>query len=182
MANSGPRVTIRSASLEDIPVLQALIRRSARGLQAPYYSVDQIEGALGTVFGVDTRLIEDGTYFVAQAASLVVGCGGWSRRKTLFGGDRIADRDDSPLDPSADAARIRAIFVDPEWARRGIGSKIMRSCEAAATSSGFLRLELMATLAGEPLFAARGFVAVEHTEVPLPNGAVLPIVRMLKVL
>jgi GNAT superfamily N-acetyltransferase len=173
-------ITIRKARPEDIPVLQVLIPESVRALQAEHYSAEQMEGALGTVFGVDTQLISDGTYFIAEAAGNIVGCGGWSRRKTLFGSDHVPGKDDAWLEPGVDPARIRAFFIHPGWARRGIGSRILECCEAEAAALGFSRLELVATLTGEPLYRTRGFQATEHFEVPLANGARLPVIRMSK--
>jgi GNAT superfamily N-acetyltransferase len=171
---------IRKAEVEDIPILEALIPESVRGLQAGDYSGPQMEGALGMVFGVDRQLILDGTYFVVEAESRIVACGGWSRRKTLFGSDHAPQKDDAWLDPSTDAARIRAFFVHPRWARRGIASRLMRACEEAAVVEGFSKLELGATLTGVPLYRAHGFQAMERFAVALPNGANLPIVRMTK--
>ena len=173
-------VTIRTATLEDVPVLEALIEESVRTLQAGYYTTAQMDGALGTVFGVDTQLIRDGTYFVAESESQIVGCGGWSRRKTLFGSDQVAQKDDTWLDPERDAARIRAFFIRPGWERRGIGSRILQACESAALAHGFSRLELAATLPGVPMYQARGFSATERFDVPLPNGLGLPVVKMVK--
>ena len=172
--------TIRLATLEDIRALEALIPESVRALQADSYTTDQIEGALGTVFGVDTQLIKDGTYFVVEVDAKIVGCGGWSRRRTLFGSDSVAGKDDQWLDPASEPARIRAFFVHPAWARRGIGSAIMRQCEEAAANMGFCRLELAATLVGVPLYRAHGFESVEQIDVPLRNGQTLPVVRMAK--
>jgi GNAT superfamily N-acetyltransferase len=168
--------------MEDVPVLEALIQESVRTLQKNDYTVEQMEGALGGVFGIDRQLIRDGSYFVAEAGSEITGCGGWSRRKSLFGSDSLPDKDDGWLDPSVDAARIRAFFVHPGWARRGIGSQIMRACESAARAMGFSRLELVATLPGERLYLVHGFEAGERFAVPLPNGAELPVVRMTKTL
>jgi len=173
-------VTIRQATSEDIPVLEILIRDSVKTLQAAYYTTEQMEGALGTVFGVDTQLIRDGTYFVAEVDTAIVGCGGWSRRKTLFGSDHVAQKDDSRLDPSRDPARIRAFFVRPGWERQGIGSRILAVCESAAVSQGFSHFELVATLPGEPMYQARGFSATDRFDAPLPNGLGLPVVRMVK--
>jgi GNAT superfamily N-acetyltransferase len=175
-----PSLSLRLAAPADIPALEALIAESVRTLQASDYSTRQMEGALGTVFGVDRLLIEDGTYFAVEAGREIVACGGWSRRKTLFGSDRAPGKDDAWLDPGVDAARIRAFFVHPEWARRGLGSRILMECEAAAGAMGFTRLELVATLTGEPLYRARGFVAAERFAVPLGNGEALPVVRMAK--
>lgn len=171
-------VHLRKATLEDIPALEALIAESVRTLQAPDYTPEQREGALGTVFGVDRQLIRDGTYFIVEAQSKIVACGGWSRRKTLFGSDHASEKDDTGLDPASDPARIRAFFVDPAWARKGLASRIMQACATAAAAHGFSRLELVATLTGEPLYRAHGFVATGRFDVPLRNGAALPVVRM----
>jgi GNAT superfamily N-acetyltransferase len=186
-------IRIRQAVSADIPVLRALIDASVRGLQARDYTPSQIESSLATVYGVDTQLIADGTYFVAETGShvgaappgsgpvpAIVGCGGWSKRKTLYGGDQWTGREAALLDPQQDAARIRAFFVHPAWARRGIGSMILEVCESAAASAGFTRFEMGATLTGVPLYQARGYVAVEDLAVPLANGESLPIVRMEK--
>jgi GNAT superfamily N-acetyltransferase len=183
-------ICIRLAEARDIPSLRQLIEASVRGLQAEDYSPAQLENALRSVYGVDTQLISDGTYFAAEAtdasaekfpaAPLLVGCGGWSKRKTLFGGDQYAGREDSLLDPAKDAAKIRAFFVHPAWARRGIGGKILEACEAAAGAAGFRRLEMGATLTGVPFYRAKGYVELEAAEAPLGNGLTLPIVRMGK--
>ena len=148
------------------------------------------EGALRTVYGVDTRLIADETYFAAEAmeasgakssgGALLVGCGGWSKRKTLLGGDQFAGREDSLLDPATGAAKIRAFFVHPAWARRGIGGMILEACEAAAWAAGFRRLEMGATLTGVPFYRVKGYAELETTEVPLGDGLTLPIVVMGK--
>jgi GNAT superfamily N-acetyltransferase len=174
-------VQIRLATSMDIPALKAVIDLSVRTLQAGDYSPIQIEGALGTVFGVDSQLIADGTYFVAEApGGVIAGCGGWSKRKTLFGGDHGSGRENSLLDPLQDNARIRAFFVHPDWARRGVGSLILQACEDAATEAGFTGFELGATLTGERLYTARGYTAIERVAVPLANGASLDVIRMSK--
>jgi GNAT superfamily N-acetyltransferase len=177
-------LTIRQAIPDDIPALQELIRASVLGLQTADYSPEQLELALEKVFGVDTQLIEDGTYFVAEArvdhGQVIAGCGGWSKRKTLYGSDHCAGREDALLDPAHDAAKIRAFFVHPGWARRGVGSRILEACESAAEAEGFHRLEMGATLTGVPLYLARGYVEKEHREVPLVPGLSLPIVHMEK--
>ena len=171
----------RVAEAGDIPKLHALIEQSVRGLQAGDYSPEQMAGALGTYLGVDTQLIADGTYFaVEDADGLLVACGGWSRRRTLFGADRRPGRDASLLDPKTDAAKIRAFFVHPDWARRGIGSRILELCEEAARAEGFTRFEMGATLTGVPLYRRWGYAELERIELPLANGASLPIVRMTK--
>jgi GNAT superfamily N-acetyltransferase len=165
--------------------LHEVIDSSVRRLQAQDYSPAQIEGALKSVYGVDSQLIADGTYFVAQISTRqnkieIVACGGWSKRKTLYGGDQYAAREDSLLDPARDAAKIRAFFVHPDWARRGIGTMILDACENAAREAGFTRLEMGATLSGVAFYRAKGYTALESLEVPLGNGESLPIVRMAK--
>lgn len=173
-------MTIRLARPDDIPILEALIADSVRQLQAPDYSHRQREGALVSVFGVDRRLIDDGTYFAIEVEGRIAACGGWSRRRTLFGGDRVAGRDDAWLDPATDAARIRAFFVHPDFARRGLGAAMLEACETAARSAGFRRLEMAATLTGVPFYARYGYRAGETIEVPLSNGEQLPVVVMGK--
>lgn len=179
-------IHIRQAVSADVPVLRDLIDASVRGLQAQDYTPSQIESALATVYGVDTQLIADGTYFVAEAepngepARRIVGCGGWSKRKTLYGGDQWTGREAALLDPQHDAAKIRAFFIHPSWARRGIGTMILEACENAAMAAGFTRFEMGATLTGVLLYEKRGYVALENLEVPLANGEALPIVRMEK--
>jgi N-acetylglutamate synthase-like GNAT family acetyltransferase len=177
-----PLFQIRQALPDDVPALTTLIQASVRELQADDYTAAQRESALASVYGVDTRLIADGTYFVVEAGDGLgpVGCGGWSKRRTLYGGDRYAGREDSLLDPARDAARIRAFFVHPRWARRGIGALILETCESAAKAAGFTRLEMGATLTGVPFYSARGYTAVEDLAVPLPDGESLAIVRMAK--
>jgi GNAT superfamily N-acetyltransferase len=178
-------VTVRLATMDDVPALGELIALSVRTLQTAQYSKEQIEGSLAGTQGVDTHLIEDGTYYVAVTRGgsdeeRLVGCGGWSKRKTLFGSDSRKDRQDELLDPAKDAAKIRAFFVHPDWTRRGIGTKILRISEEAAQAEGFHRLEMGATLAGVPLYAARGYSQDEAIEVPLPNGHSLTVVKMSK--
>ena len=166
---------------EDVRFLRALIPASVRALSAGYYSPAQIEAAIEQIFGVDTALIDDGTYFVAVTPGGLVGAGGWSRRRTLFGGDRWkGDALDDWLDPATEAARIRAFYVDPGWARRGIGRAILRRCESEARAEGFLRAELLATLPGVPLYAAMGYAAIEPAEVAMAGGLTLPGLRMGK--
>lgn len=188
------QIRLRLAELEDVPVLRSLIEASVRGLQTEDYTPAQIEGALQTVFGVDSQLIADGTYIVAEAPLLervpqeldsksngiIVGCGGWSKRKTLYGSDHWTGREDALLDPQRDAAKIRAFFIHPHWARQGVGSKILQACEEAARAAGFSRYEMGATLTGAKLFAAKGYVAVKPISVPLNNGETLPVIHMEK--
>src|ERR1700722_14182341 len=179
------KIHIRLAEARDILSLRQLIEASVRGLQAGDYSAAQLEGALQTVYGVDSQLIADGTFFAAEEIAsaekpVLVGCGGWSQRKTLYGGDQFARREDSLLDPATDAAKIRAFFVHPAWARRGIGGMILEACENAARAAGFTRLEMGATLSGVAFYRAKGYAALENLQVPLSNGEMLPIVRMAK--
>lgn len=183
-------IRLRLAVPEDVPVLRELIEASVRGLQTEDYTPVQIEGALKTVFGVDSRLIADGTYIVAEAllgqkgsaqsAGTIVGCGGWSKRKTLYGSDHWTGREDSLLDPQRDAAKIRAFFVSPRWARQGVGSMILRACEEAARAAGFSRYEMGATLTGAKLFGVKGYAVVKLISIPLPNGETLPVIHMEK--
>ena len=176
-------IRIRLATTEDVHVLREVIEASVRGLQADFYSEVQIDGALASVYGVDSQLIADGTYFAAvdeAADGAIAGCGGWSKRKTLFGGDQYAGRRDSLLDPKTDAAKIRAFFVRPDYARRGIGTMILDACESAAVAAGFTRLEMGATLSGVAFYQAKGYAAIEPVEVPLAGGTTLPILRMGK--
>jgi N-acetylglutamate synthase-like GNAT family acetyltransferase len=174
--------TIRLACDADIAALEQLIPLSVRGLQASVYTPAQMEAALGPVFGVDRQLIRDGTYFVVENDGAIVGCGGWSRRKAVFGGDRERAGEDAVLDPAKDPARIRAFFVHPDWARRGIGSAILAKCEEAIRAAGFRDAVMVATLAGEPLYAAFGYAVQERYEVPLGDELTLPVVRMGKLL
>ena len=171
---------LRKAVPEDVAALTALIDRSVRGLQAGDYTASQIEESLRSVYGADTQLIADGTYFVVEASGVIVGCGGWSMRKTLYGGDQFDGREDSLLDPATDAAKIRAFFVDPAWARRGIGAMLLEACEGAAIAAGFRRLEMGATLTGVAFYRAKGYRCAEEIGVAMPNGESLPIVRMWK--
>jgi GNAT superfamily N-acetyltransferase len=180
---------VRPAVADEIPILRELIDASVMQLQAEDYTVEQRENALKTVFGVDSQLVADGTYLVVEARfamaagtlqTEIVACGGWSKRKTLYGGDRWSDREDTFLDPQRDAAKIRAFFIHPAWARRGIGTLLLDACEKAARAAGFLRFEMGATLTGAKLFAARGYVPVKSIEVPIGSGLTLPVIQMEK--
>jgi GNAT superfamily N-acetyltransferase len=188
-------IRLRLAVPVDVPVLRDLIEASVRGLQTQDYTPAQIEGALKTVFGVDSQLIADGTYIVAEAESaafentrakksqtgwMIIGCGGWSKRKTLYGSDHWTGREDALLDPLRDAAKIRAFFIHPDWARRGVGSMILKACEDAARSAGFTRYETGATLTGAKLFGVKGYVAVKPISIPLVNGESLSVIHMEK--
>jgi GNAT superfamily N-acetyltransferase len=174
--------TLRIATAVDVPILESLIARSIRALGATDYSPRQIDAALLGAFGVDTQLIRDASYYVIEIDGGVVACGGWSRRRTLFGGDSRAGRDAALLDPRVDAAKIRAFFVDPRCARRGLGSLLLEFCESQAEAAGFLRCELMATLPGVRLYAARGYVAGEAIRFPLGPGLDIEFVPMTKAL
>ena len=172
--------SLRLAVEADVPELERLIPLSVRTLQAASYSPAQMEAALGPVFGVDRQLIRDGTYFVVEENGTLIGCGGWSRRRAVFGGDRERAGEDATLDPARDPARIRAFFVHPDWARRGVGRMILAKCEVAIHAAGFRSAVLVATLAGEPLYATFGYAVAERYEVPIAVGLTLPVVRMAK--
>ena len=186
--------TLRLANSTDIPALRALIRASAHALSAGFYSPAERDAAIEYVFGVDTTLIVDGTYFVVESIAVdatnsdsssrteLCGCGGWSKRRTLFGGDQHKAASDPLLDPRTDAARIRAFFVAPAFARQGIGGRLMQACAHAAFTAGFRQLELMATLPGVPLYTAYGFTAQEDVIEHAPNGVHIPFVRMHRTL
>ncbi len=173
-------VEIRLATVEDIPALKLLIPESVRGLGVGYYTPQQIESGIRYIFGIDSQLVQDQTYYAALDCDTYVGCGGWSKRKTLFGGDQMKTDEDDQLDPAQDAARIRAFFVHPNWARQGIGRRIIQMCEDAARREGFRRMELAATLPGEPLYAAMGYQVKQRGESPTPDGEVLPLAYMAK--
>ena len=174
------KFNLRLARSADAGPISGLIALSARELSVHDYTAPQIEGALSGAFGVDTQLIDDGTYFVVAAGAQLVGCGGWSRRRTLFGGDARPDRDAAELDPRVDAAKIRAFFVHPDFARRGIGTAILERCERDAAAHGFSRFELMATLPGIRMYAARGYVGGEPIQWPMANGLTIEFVAMSK--
>jgi ribosomal protein S18 acetylase RimI-like enzyme len=180
MAAPADGFQLRRARLEDVAALQGLIATSARALGSADYSAEQIEGALRGAFGVDTQLIRDGSYFVIEAGKRLVGCGGWSRRRTLFGSDARSDRDATELDPATDAARIRAFFIHPDFARRGLGTRLLDACERDAVAHGFTRLELMATLPGVRLYEARGFRGTEYVDWPLRDGLTIRFLPMSK--
>jgi GNAT superfamily N-acetyltransferase len=176
------KITLRLATEGDIHALDALIEASVRSLQANDYTPAQIEGALGTVLGIDIQLIADRTYFVAESkdGKRMAGCGGWSKRKTLFGADRSPGRKPELLNPATDPAKVRAIFVHPDFARQGLGSLILATAESAARAVGFHRFEMGSTLTGVPLYRLRGYIEVERIVVPLWNGQTLPVVKMVK--
>ena len=175
--------TLRTATAADLKAIRDLIAASVRGLQQEY-SEGQREQALASVFTPDTQLIADGTYYLLEDSDgALAACGGWSWRKTLYGGDHHhASRDAGPLDPATDAAKIRAFFVHPEWARRGLGTRLLESCERAAWDAGFRRCEMGATLSGVPLYERHGYQRTAEILVDLPGDERLPVVRMGKVL
>ena len=173
-------MNIRKTTMADRDAIKQLIAESARHLSRQHYSDKQIEAAIVTVFGVDTDLIEDGTYFVAEEAGIMVGCGGWSKRKTLFGGDQYSSRDAGYLDPASEPAKIRAFFIHPDHARKGIGRAILTWCELEARAEGFRELELMATLPGIEFYKSCGFAPVGTYDLDLIDGVKLELVPMRK--
>ncbi len=170
---------IRLATLADASALGALMRRAITDLQRGFLSEGEIEASFD-IMGLDAQLIEDGTYYVVTEHGASIGCGGWSRRATLYGGSLAAGRDARLLDPEADAARIRAMYTDPDHARRGVGRLILATTEAAARAEGFRRAELVGTLAGEPLYRACGYEVIEATTAPTRCGHAIPVRRMMK--
>jgi GNAT superfamily N-acetyltransferase len=176
---------LRKATMEDISELTLLIDASVRALHAEHYTPEQISAALKHVYGVDTTLIQDGHYFVVETSApekvQIVGCGGWSYRRTLYGGNQYAAREDDLLDPAKDAGKIRAFFVHPDWTRRGIGGIVLRACEGAAREAGFARVEMGSTLSGVAFYTSSGYKELEQVEDRLENGVVLTFVRMGKV-
>jgi GNAT superfamily N-acetyltransferase len=167
----------RLATMADLAELKALMAISIRRLIGAYLDAARVEASF-EIMGVDTQLIEDGTYFVIEWKGLIVGCGGWSRRATLFGGDHSGGRDARRLDPTVEPARVRAMYTHPDFARRGIGRLVLSLCEAAAVREGFRSLEVVATVAGEPLYSDPGFPVIEPTEVPTSNADTIPCARM----
>lgn len=175
------KYSLRTAMPEDVPALRELIRRSIHALGAADYTHEQIEAALRGAFGVDTALILDGTYFAIESdASDIVACGGWSRRRTLFGSDSRPERDESWLDPAKEPAKIRAFFVDPAHARRGLGRMLLERSECDAYRAGFRSLELMATMPGKRLYGVFGYVPGEEVDYALPGGLAIRFVPMRK--
>ena len=180
MHSEGAGKELRPATGADLPALRALIDASVRELSRGFYTVAQVESALRYVFGPDTQLIADQTYYVLPAPEGFAAAGGWSKRRTLFGGDQMKATVDSLLDPATDPARIRAFYVHPTHARKGLGRLMLGHCSAAAQAEGFSKLELMSTMPGVPLYTAMGFTAIEESPLTLPDGVVLPMVRMGK--
>jgi GNAT superfamily N-acetyltransferase len=173
-----PTLSIRPGRADDLPALSALIERSALALSVGFYTQQQTESVTREVFGVDSQLLADGTYYGIEADGMIVACGGWGKRSTSFGGDQAKSTPERLLDPATEPARIRAFFVDPVWARRGLGSMLMTHCAAQAVAAGFGTLELVATMPGEPLYRALGFVEVERFDLVLAQAVRVPVARM----
>lgn len=180
MPGSREPAQIRQATLADVPSIETLVAVSARELGAGDYTAEQIEAALLGAWGVDTELIRDGTYFVGHVNNELAVCGGWSRRATSFGGDAYERRESRLLDPQKEAARIRAFFVHPRWARQGLGSRLLVLCEGEASAAGFVATELVATLPGERLYARHGYVSAGRRSYALPGGGSIDFVPMRK--
>lgn len=179
MATDLHALSHRLATLADLDAMRALMEKSIRELIGPYLDAARLEASF-EIMGLDTQLIDDGTYFVVETEGRIVGCGGWSRRATMFGGDHSARRDARRLDPAIEPARVRAMYTHPEFARRGIGRLVLSLCEAAAARERFRALELVATVAGEPFYSACGFSLIERIEVPTSKAVSVPCARMSK--
>ncbi|HXC72751.1 MAG TPA: GNAT family N-acetyltransferase [Pyrinomonadaceae bacterium] len=173
---------IRRATMDDRESMKQLIAESARILSRAHYDDAQIEAAIAGVFGVDTTLIEDGTYFVAEISGVLAGCGGWSMRKTLYGGDQYSSRDTGYIDPEKDSAKIRAFFIHPDHARKGVARALLARCEDEARAHGFRGLELMSTLPGVEFYKSCGFSERGVFDLELTDGVKLPLVPMQKAL
>ena len=173
------KLVLRRATSDDVPTLETLIAESARGLGQRDYSPSQIEAAIGTSWAVDRQLIQDGTFWIAEVAGEIIGCGGWSRRRAVAGASAKVSESDM-LCPANDAARIRAFFVHPRWARRGIGTALLNKCEEEARAAGFWSVELLATLPGERLYASGGYTSGEPYEFPLGRGQSNTVIPMWK--
>ena len=176
-----PRIDLRIATPRDIPALAHLIETSVRAYGPPHYTAEQVESSVEHLFGVDTTMIGDGTYYVAEMGGMIVGCGGWSARKTPYGGDQHEDvRNAETRDPATDPAVLRAFFVHPDYGRRGVGRALVEASEAAARAAGFTSYTLVSTLPGLPLYRALGYREIEPVEIPLPDGVTVEAVEMLK--
>lgn len=180
MTSAPSTALLRAATHADIPAMEALIARSGIALSKGFYSDEQAEAVTRHVFGVDTQLVVDGTYFVIEHAGALLACGGWSKRATLFGGDRAKAATDPLLDPATQPGRIRAFFVDPTVPRQGLGTRLIRHCEAEALRAGFHALEMAATMPGVPLYRSAGYAIVEEFALDLPGGVKVPLARMRK--
>lgn len=179
MTPPDPALSLRLARMDDVPRLSALMNRSIAGLLPAFLPPEGVKASY-EVMGLDTQLIVDGTYFVVEQGEAIAGCGGWSRRATLFGGDHSTGRDAALLDPAKDAARVRAMYTDPDHTRKGVGRMILNACEAAARAEGFTRAEMAATLGGVPLYRACGYQDLEPFEAETSTGYRVPLIRMGK--
>jgi len=168
----------RLATAHDLPALAAVMDAAIGELQRGFLTPEQI-AASRAIMGLDRQLVADGTYFIVEEDGAIAGCGGWSRRATLYGGDHTSGRDPELLDPARDAARVRAMYTHPDFARRGVGRLILQLCDDAARAEGFARLELMGTMSGRPLYESYGFTAIEEI-VDDRGGAPVPLTRMGK--
>lgn len=171
---------VRTATHADIPAMEALIARSGIALSVGFYTAEQAQAVTRYVFGVDSQLVADQTYFIIEKDGVMAACGGWSKRSTLFGADRTKQGTDPLLDPATEPARIRAFFVDPSAARQGLGRMLLQHCSEAAAASGFHTLELAATMPGVPLYSACGFEIIEPIEITLPGEVKVPLAKMRK--
>ncbi|WP_417320781.1 GNAT family N-acetyltransferase [Emcibacter sp.] len=169
----------RRAALSDLGELQSVMEQSINRLLDPFLSPEQVK-ASHEIMGLDSRLVEDGTYFVLQSGIEIIGCGGWSRRETLYGGNHTKGRNDRLLDPETEPARVRAMYTRPDHVRRGVGRKILDLCESDAAHEGFTRFQLMATLSGEPLYRACGYQALENCAAETSSGITVPLILMEK--
>jgi GNAT superfamily N-acetyltransferase len=174
-------LTIRVATSADEPEMRVLMNRAIGELMNSFLTEEQVAASFD-IMGIDTQLVADGTYFAVSDGAVIAGCGGWSRRATLFGGDHTKDRDAALLDPTKDAARVRAMYTHPDHVRRGIGRMVLDACESAARAEGFTRVELAATMAGEPLYRACGYTLIEPFTSRTTNGVEVPLLRMGKAL
>ena len=174
-------LTLRLAVPEDLPALRDLMNAAIGELLKPFLRADEVAASFD-IMGLDSQLVTDGAYFVVEDDGVLAGCGGWSRRATLFGGDHSAGRDAALLDPAVDPARVRAMYTHPDHVRKGVGRLILRTCEAAAAGEGFVRVELAGTMAGEPLYRACGYREIERFTAPTSGGVDVPLVRMGKAL
>jgi GNAT superfamily N-acetyltransferase len=170
-------IRLRFAREADLPLLQPLVQQAIMELLSPFLSAEQVQASC-EIMGLDTQLVADGTYFVAELESAVAGCGGWSRRATHFGGDHSPGRDARALDSTHEPARVRAMYTHPAFARRGVGRAILARCEEAADAEGFHSVALVATMAGLPLYRACGYEEVERFDEITPSGIAVPLVRM----
>lgn len=181
MTSSAPALILRLARADDMPVLSALMDRAIGELLQDFLPPEGVKASF-EIMGLDTQLIADGTYFVVEDAGEIAGCGGWSRRATLFGGDHSAGRDAALLDPKVDAARVRAMYTHPDHTRKGVGRLVLDACEAAARAEGFARVEMAATMGGVPLYRACGYHDIEAFEAVTSTGYRVPLTRMGKAL